>query len=133
MYRVTSVLTFCYGHRLRDYVGKCARVHGHNARVEVTLASPTLDARGFVVDFDQLSAVAKGYVDATLDHRLLLRRDDPLCETLRASGEDFVALDENPTAEFLARTIFERLAAEKLPVESVRFWETDDSVAEWRP
>lgn len=131
VYRVTSVSNFSYGHRLCNYVGKCARLHGHNARVEVTLASASLDASGFVVDFDHLAQVARQWLDTTLDHRLLLRHDDPLCATLREAGEDFVALENNPTAEFLARMIFEHLAREGLPVERVRFWETDDSVAEW--
>jgi 6-pyruvoyltetrahydropterin/6-carboxytetrahydropterin synthase len=133
VYRVTQEVRFCYGHRLMDYVGRCARIHGHNARVELVLAAESLDARGFVMDFDELHASALAWIDETLDHRLLLRHDDPVAPVLREAGEPFVSLAQNPTAEFLARMIFDELRARALPIESVRFWETDASVAEFAP
>lgn len=133
MYRVTEEIRFSYGHRLMDYVGRCARVHGHNARVEVVLEAATLDRRGFVMDFDELHAAAGRWVDEALDHRLFLRSDDPLVPLFRSASEDVVALDENPTAEVFARMIFERLKSSGLPVVAVRFWETDSSVASYEP
>lgn len=133
MYRITEEVRFCYGHRLMDYVGRCARIHGHNARVEIVLGAASLDRRGFVLDFGELETRARAWIDARFDHRLLLRRDDPVIPALRDAGEDFVALDENPTAEFLARSIFDHLKAEGLPVVAVRFWETETSVASYEP
>lgn len=133
MFRVTQELRFCYGHRLMDYVGRCARIHGHNAKVELTLTSESLDVRGFVMDFDELQQRAIAWVDDTLDHRLLLRHDDPVAPILAAQGEPFVALAGNPTAEFLAKMIFDELIARGVPLSSVRFWETDASVAEFTP
>lgn len=131
MYRVTQEVRFCYGHRLMDYVGRCARIHGHNARVELTLAAECLDVCGFVMDFDVLHKVALAWFDDTLDHRLLLRHDDPIAPVLRAQGEPFVPLAENPTAEFLSKMIYEELRSRSIPLVSVRFWETDTSVAEY--
>lgn len=131
MYRITEEVRFCYGHRLMDYVGRCARIHGHNARVEIVLGAATLDRRGFVMDFGDLEASARAWIDERFDHRLLLRRDDPVIPTLEAAGESFVALDENPTAEYLARTIYDHLKSKGLPVLAVRFWETDTSVASY--
>lgn len=133
MFTVSEEVTFCYGHRLMDYVGRCARIHGHNARVELVLGSATLDRRGFVMDFGDLEEVAKRFLDETLDHRLLLRRDDPVIPSLTAAGEVFVALDENPTAEFLARYIFEALTQKGIPLKAIRFWETATSVATYEP
>jgi 6-pyruvoyltetrahydropterin/6-carboxytetrahydropterin synthase len=133
LYRITEEVRFCYGHRLMDYVGRCARIHGHNARVEIVLAASTLDRRGFVMDFDELESKARAWIDARFDHRLLLRHDDPVIPTLQAAGEPFVALDENPTAEYLARSIFDHLKSTGLPVVAVRFWETDTSVASYEP
>ncbi len=133
MFTVSEEVTFCYGHRLMDYVGRCARIHGHNARVELVLGSATLDRRGFVMDFGDLEEVAKRFLDETLDHRLLLRRDDPVIPSLAAAGEVFVALDENPTAEFLARFIFEALTQKGIPLKAIRFWETATSVATYEP
>lgn len=133
MFTVSEEVTFCYGHRLMDYVGRCARIHGHNARVELVLGSATLDRRGFVMDFGDLEDVARRFLDETLDHRLLLRRDDPVIPSLTAAGEVFVTLDENPTAEFLARFIFEALTQKGIPLKAIRFWETATSVATYEP
>ncbi len=131
MYRITEEVRFCYGHRLMDYVGRCARIHGHNARVEIVLGAESLDRRGFVMDFGDLETRARKWIDERFDHRLLLRRDDPVIPVLEAAGESFVALDDNPTAEYLARSIFDHLKREGLPVVAVRFWETDTSVASY--
>lgn len=133
MFTVSEEVTFCYGHRLMDYVGRCARIHGHNARVELVLGAATLDRRGFVMDFGDLEEVARRFLDETLDHRLLLRRDDPVIPSLVAAGEVFVALEENPTAEYLARYVFEALTARGVPLRAVRFWETSTSVATYEP
>lgn len=128
-FRITEEVRFCYGHRLMEYVGRCARLHGHNARVQIVLGAPALDHRGFVMDFGDLESHVRAWIDARFDHRLLLRHDDPVIPVLRAAGEDFVALDENPTAEYLARAIYDHVKAEGLPVVEVRFWETESSVA----
>ncbi len=133
MYRITEEVRFCYGHRLMDYVGRCARIHGHNARVEIVLGAETLDHRGFVMDFGDLESKARGWIDDTFDHRLLLRHDDPVIPVLEGAGEPFVALPQNPTAEFLAKTIFDHLKREGLPVVAVRFFETETSVATYEP
>ena len=45
MYKVTKRMTFCYGHRLMDYQGKCRVPHGHNGGVEFELLSDRLDHR----------------------------------------------------------------------------------------
>ncbi len=129
MFRVSEEVRFCYGHRLMAYVGRCARVHGHNARVEVVLSAETLDHQGFVTDFGAVEAAARDYIDETLDHRLLLRDDDPLVPVLQRAGEVFVSLPCNPTAENLARMIYDHLSAKGFPVSSVRFWETESSLA----
>ncbi len=129
MFQVSEVVHFCYGHRLLDYVGKCARVHGHNGRVEIVAAARTLDARGFVLDFSDLQSAAQAYIDEQLDHRLLLRHDDPLVPVLTAQGEAFVPLPVNPTAENLAKLIFDHLRQRGFPVIAVRFFETETSLA----
>jgi 6-pyruvoyltetrahydropterin/6-carboxytetrahydropterin synthase len=44
-----------------------------------------------------------------------------------------VLLDVNPTAENIARVIFDRAAAVGLPVTEVVLWETANSYATYRP
>ena len=43
MFRVTREFEFCFGHRLKDYDGKCRQIHGHNGKACVTLEADTLD------------------------------------------------------------------------------------------
>jgi 6-pyruvoyltetrahydropterin/6-carboxytetrahydropterin synthase len=132
MYSVTRELTFCYGHRLLDYNGKCKHLHGHNGRAVITLAAETLDALGMVLDFSDLKRVVGGWIDEQLDHKMLLHRDDPVLPLLRQQGEPVHVLDVNPTAENIARLIFDVTAARGFPVVEVKLWETDSCYASYR-
>lgn len=129
MYRVTKEIDFCYGHRLRDYDGKCQHVHGHNGTAEIELASEELDDRGMVVDFGDIKDDVKGWIDNVMDHAMLVREDDPLIEVLDREGEPYYVMDANPTAENIAREIYEFAAQQGHPVTSVRLWETSTSYA----
>jgi 6-pyruvoyltetrahydropterin/6-carboxytetrahydropterin synthase len=132
MFHVTRELRFCYGHRLLDYDGKCRFLHGHNGRALITLAASDLDNVGMVVDFSQIRRVIGGWIDSHLDHRMLLRRDDPLLPYLQSQGEPIFLMDGNPTAENIARLIYEHAAAQGFPVVEVQLWETEDSCAVYR-
>jgi 6-pyruvoyltetrahydropterin/6-carboxytetrahydropterin synthase len=133
MFQVTREIRFCYGHRLLNYDGKCRHLHGHNGRAVITLAAPRLDALGMVMDFSHIKRVVSGWIDANLDHRMVLHRDDPLVGYLRQQGEPLYLLDANPTAENLAKLIYDYAAGQGFPVVAVRLWETDDSHATYRP
>jgi 6-pyruvoyltetrahydropterin/6-carboxytetrahydropterin synthase len=87
MFRVTREIDFCYGHRLLDYAGKCKYLHGHNGRAVIAIESETLDERGMVLDFSDIKRVVSRWIDEHLDHRMLLRRDDPAVPVLEALGE----------------------------------------------
>jgi 6-pyruvoyltetrahydropterin/6-carboxytetrahydropterin synthase len=132
VYRVSKEIHFCYGHRLLDYAGKCRHLHGHNGKAVITLEAPVLDRLGMVVDFAEIKRVIGKWVDETLDHKMLLHRDDPVIPELRRQGEPFVELDFNPTAENIAKLIFERTAAAGFPVFEVTLWETENSFATYR-
>lgn len=132
MFRVTREFEFCFGHRLHEYPGKCRHVHGHNAKVAVTLAAESLDRLGMVVDFVEMKRVLAGWIDETFDHTLLLHRDDPLAKTLQAAGEKVRLLDVTPTTENLARLVFEYARDRGLPVVEVTLWETPYSFASYR-
>jgi 6-pyruvoyltetrahydropterin/6-carboxytetrahydropterin synthase len=132
MFKVTKHIEFCYGHRLLNYDGKCRHLHGHNGRVEVDIQTDKLDARGMVHDFSDIKEAIKNWIDETLDHRMLLHKDDPILPVLRQRGEPFYAMDENPTAENIARLIFNHARAKGLPVVEVRLWETPSSCASYR-
>ena len=129
MYTVTKEIYFCYGHRLMNYDGPCKFLHGHNGKIEVELASDKLDQRGMVVDFSEIRRVIKDWVDRTLDHTMLFRKDDPLVPILKEKGERFYVLQENPTAESIAKLIYDYARSQSFPVTRVTLWETESSFA----
>ena len=131
MYSVTKTISFCYGHRLLNYQGKCKHLHGHNGRVEIFLSAKKLDKRGMVVDFGDVKQIVKGFVDDNLDHKMILCDKDSMVPVLKARREPFYLMKENPTAENIARHIFDFARSKKLPVIRVRLWETDTSFAEY--
>jgi 6-pyruvoyltetrahydropterin/6-carboxytetrahydropterin synthase len=132
VFRIAKEIHFCYGHRLLNYAGKCRHLHGHNGKAVIALEAPSLDRLGMVVDFAEIKRVIGKWVDETLDHKMLLHRDDPVIPELRRQGEPFVELDFNPTAENIAKLIFERTAAVGFPVVEVTLWETENSCATYR-
>src|SRR6187431_772425 len=132
MYLVTKRIDFCYGHRLLDYDGICKHPHGHNAVVEVDVRTDRLDSRNMVADFSDIKRIVKGWIDKELDHKMVLRHDDPLVAPLEALGEPIFIVDSNPTVERIARLIYDYAASLSLPVVCVRVWETPTSFAEFR-
>jgi len=129
MYLVTKRIEFCYGHRLLDYDGICKHPHGHNAIVEVDVRTDRLDERNMVADFSDVKRMVKGWIDRELDHKMILRHDDPLVAPLRALGEPVFTLESNPTVERIAELIFEMARDSGLDVAAVRVWETPSSFA----
>jgi 6-pyruvoyltetrahydropterin/6-carboxytetrahydropterin synthase len=129
MYSVTKRIDFCYGHRLLDYDGICKHPHGHNAVAEIEVRTETLDKRNMVVDFTDIKRRVKGWIDRELDHRMILRRDDPLVDALQKLGEPVYLLESNPTVERIARLLFDMSREQGLPVSRVTVWETPSSWA----
>jgi 6-pyruvoyltetrahydropterin/6-carboxytetrahydropterin synthase len=129
MYSVTKKIEFCYGHRLLDYDGMCKHPHGHNAVAEIEIQADSLDARNMVADFGDIKRVVKGWVDRELDHRMILRRDDPLVRCLQSLGEPVYLLESNPTVERIARLVYDISREQGLPVVRVTVWETPTSWA----
>ena len=131
MFQVTKEIHFCYGHRLLNYAGKCRYFHGHNGKVEIQLSAAKLDDKGKVRDFTEIKEILGNWIDQTLDHRMLLHKKDPLLETLVKSGEPVFTMETNPTAENIAKVIYDTAKAKGLPVSSVTLWETPNSFASY--
>ena len=106
---ISKEFTFEAAHRLPHVPEghKCARVHGHSYRVEVTLRGPVHPTFGWVVDFAELTAAWQPF-HAQLDHRLL----------------NEVPGLENPTSELLAAWLMERVKVPGTEVTKVRVAET---------
>jgi len=100
VYELTIRTRFAAAHLLRDYMGPCARLHGHTWQVEVAFKGRLLDQRGMLVDFKELKSGVKKIIEE-LDHQ-----DLNTLEPFKTGGEN------NPTAENLARYIFNKLKTE---------------------
>jgi 6-pyruvoyltetrahydropterin/6-carboxytetrahydropterin synthase len=129
MYLATKRIDFCYGHRLLDYDGVCKHPHGHNAIAEIDVRTDSLDSRNMVADFSDIKRLVKGWIDRELDHKMILREDDPLVEPLRALGEPMYLLESNPTVERIAKLIYDKGREQGLDIVTVRVWETPTSFA----
>ena len=126
MYELTVRTRFAAAHRIEDYQGPCHRVHGHTWLIEATVLGPQLNRLGMLVDFQELKRLLNNIIDE-LDHQNLNE-----LEPFVSGGE------KSPTAENLARYIFERLKPEintmqrDLRVGLVRVWESPDASAVYR-
>jgi 6-pyruvoyltetrahydropterin/6-carboxytetrahydropterin synthase len=129
--KLTSDFTFDAAHRILGHSGKCAYLHGHTYRLEVTVSAERLDALGMVIDFDDLRALVRKAVLDRWDHATLLGSRDPLAPAIAAvqtdAPEKVVTLDGPPTAELLTRLAFAAIH-DALPagitLEQVAIWET---------
>ena len=116
MFVLKIVTDFASAHSLRNYPGDCARLHGHNWQVEVSLCSEVLDDNGIAIDFREIKKQTK-LVIKRLDHQYLneIKPFDVL----------------NPTAENIAKYFFEEVGllinSENVKVKEVLIWETPRS------
>lgn len=131
-HRVTKQIDFSYGHRLLEHQGRCRYLHGHNGLLEVTVEAEELDGQGMVVDFGDLRDVVKGWLDANLDHKMLLCRRDPVAPVLAEMGEPLFLMEDNPTAENIARLVYRAVKEQGVTLAEVRLWETTTSYAVYR-
>ncbi len=111
MYDLRVKVHFDAAHKITDYDGKCARLHGHRWTVGVSLAFSELDKMNISHDFGTIKATLKGLLEGYLDHYYL---NETLEET-------------NITAEFIAKWIYDKL----LPTYAsclvdVSVWESPD-------
>ena len=103
MFELTVKAEFEAAHQINGYQGKCQRLHGHNWSVEAVVEGNKLDELGMLVDFKILKSELNNVLDE-LDHRYL--------------NELPIFSATNPTAENLARYIFDSLEASKIFVDS---------------
>jgi 6-pyruvoyltetrahydropterin/6-carboxytetrahydropterin synthase len=99
---------FQAAHYLKEYKGKCEKMHGHTFQIEVRVEVGELDRSGIGLDFTEIK---KRLAAVLPDHTLLNE-----------------VYDFNPTAENLARRFFEELK-KHFPVRAVTVWESEDASA----
>lgn len=130
-FTIAREMEFCYGHRLLNHSGKCRFLHGHNGRVRIVVTADALNEQGMVMDFGEIRSTLEKWIDEELDHRMILVQDDPLVEVLREQGEKVFVLPEPPTAENLARFLYQKGEDLGLNIVAVQFWETPKCYANY--
>ena len=119
MYRLKVEERFEAAHNLRGYNGKCARLHGHNWAIEAEIIGSELNSLGILIDFKDVKRELKAILDK-LDHEYL--NEKPPFDAI------------NPTAENLAKYIFEELEKNEIftdnaKLSAITVWESPkDSV-----
>ncbi len=109
-----TLLDFAAAHRLKGYPGDCAKLHGHNWKIEVQVKGSKLNDIGMVIDFKAIKKHAKEAI-ADLDHSYL--NDHPYFK------------ETNPTAEniavYLFQTIQTKIQTDLVSMHSLTVWEND--------
>jgi 6-pyruvoyltetrahydropterin/6-carboxytetrahydropterin synthase len=120
VYELTVERDFSAAHLMRDYPGACARLHGHNYRVLLTVEGEDLDDSGMLMDFAELKRAFEAIL-GELDHRNL---------------NEIQPFDEmNPSSENLARYIYQRAddaLGDQVEVASVTIYESTTSSVTYR-
>ncbi len=93
------------------------------------MRSGSLDNRNMVCDFSDIKRIVKGWVDRELDHKMILRHDDPLVAPLKQLGEPVFVVQSNPTVEHIAKLLYDYTHSQGFPVVRVTVWETPTSFA----
>lgn len=112
MFQLTVKSHFDAAHSLAGYQGECRELHGHTWDVEATVSGEDVDSLGIVYDFKRLRDDLAGVL-SRFDHHYL--NEVPPFDT------------RNPTAEHLARVIYESLSerlGEGVTLVEIAVWES---------
>lgn len=123
MYELTVKSEFEAAHFIKNYPGKCARLHGHNWIVEAVAQGSELNDLGILIDFKILKSELNKILDE-LDHQFL--------------NELEIFSKKNPTAENLAKEIFDKLSVSeifngKTKLTAVKVYESPKSCVTYYP
>ncbi len=114
MYEIKVKANFSSAHNLRNYRGKCERLHGHNWAIEAVFAYKKLDKDGMAIDFKDAKAIVKSAIE-DMDHSYLNEL------------KDFKVT--NPTSENIAKSIYDKIRKNCAKIKSISVWENESSCA----
>jgi 6-pyruvoyltetrahydropterin/6-carboxytetrahydropterin synthase len=120
MFEIEKIFCFEGGHSLTFHDGKCKDPHGHSYKIHLVIRKdglvPSGPKKNMVIDFSDISRIVKPMIAEYLDHKWLN-------DTLKT---------DSPTAEFIAKWIFEYLRPQLPELYAVRVCETDTASATYR-
>lgn len=114
MYEIRVKAGFSAAHNLKNYRGKCERLHGHNWMAEAVFSYSALDKAGMAIDFRAAKRNLENVAEK-LDHSHL---------------NDLKSLKKmNPTSENIAKFIYDEVKKKNKNLRSVSVWENENSCA----
>jgi queuosine biosynthesis protein QueD len=118
---VTVREKFDSAHRLTEYEGTCARLHGHTYVVEVSVVGAQLRENGLLIDFGELKGIVR-QVLSVLDHAYL--NEIPPFTEISPTGENI--------AMWIAEQVNKALPA-GVTVSAVRVFESENAWVTFEP
>ncbi len=119
MFELKVLTHFAAAHQLAMVAKKCENLHGHNWKIEVSLAGDELNDAGVLMDFgilkDHISEIMK-----KLDHTFLN-------ELTHFSGK--ISPSSENIAQFIAEDLQVRIKDPGVRVSKVTAWESEDACA----
>lgn len=143
MYTVKTKISFEAAHRLYNvdtYSKECRdNLHGHSYRVEVVVGLDNINSAGMVIDFKLLKKIIKDSIEDKYDHSCILRKCDPIANTIKENCNKVILVDESPTAEWMSKQFYEMIESRinsfssDLHVVSIGVQETENNIAYYLP
>ena len=122
MYEVTIIKSFSAAHLLSQIGGKCEELHGHNFKVEVTIAAANLNESGLLIDFRVVKKWL-GVILDQMDHKHL--------------NELSYFAGTNPSAENIAKFIYDQMVPQakqsQVRIARIKVWESESAVVTYIP
>lgn len=131
MYKVRKKFKFESAHVLdSSYSLDCQRRHGHSYVLEVFLKSKTLNSDGMVMDFGELKDIVNPLIKS-FDHMFIMSESYYLDNPSELGKSDVIVLEDNPTAENMARIFFNNIKEDVPQLYKIRLHETETGWAEY--
>ena len=119
MFELTIIKSFAAAHKLKMVAKKCENLHGHNWKVEVSVAGKELNDAGVLIDFGILKKHLKKIMES-LDHKYLNDLDD--FKNMPPSSEN--------VAVYIKKKMTVALKKHKnIEVSKIVVWESDNAYA----
>jgi len=137
MITCTRRIEFDTAHRILNHESKCKMLHGHRYALEASFEADDLDDLGRVIDFGEIRQILGAWIDENFDHNTILSQyDKKLGEKIAAeTGQKIFYLNENPTAENIAKFLLQELcpklfADKNVKCVAVKLYETPNCYVE---
>lgn len=143
--QISKEIQFDYGHCVTYHESQCQNLHGHRAKVVIVVEGNLITEdrnpeMGMVMDFGKIKKLAMTHVHDVLDHAFIIWEHDPRAKTIQSISNKVVVMPFVPTAEQLAKWVFDQLAdkisnefSTGLKLTEIHFYETPTSCARYAP